>query len=267
MKITFLSDTHSKHHYINWDGIESVETDLLIISGDISMMGYREEVEEFFRWLNKFPAEYKVLTAGNHDLTLDPQRGGNSGHWPDWLKEVVAAFEWYGGGVKQTGFYLENTGCEIEGVKIWGSPVTPWFFGETWAFNKHRGPENIGKTWELIPADTDILITHGPPLGYGDFIPAGHYGETESRSVGCADLLKRVQEIKPALHLFGHIHEGYGFYGNTDTIFLNGSVVDYRYYPVNKPWIFNYSKNGSVSFELQGGLGADSATGENASTV
>jgi len=33
-----------------------------------------------------------------------------------------------------------------------------------WAFNLERG-EPLQKKWDLIPEDTDILITHGPPIG------------------------------------------------------------------------------------------------------
>ena len=54
----------------------------------------------------------------------------------------------------------------------------------------------------MIPDDTDILITHGPPLGYGDKCCSG-------QRAGCAELLSTVQlRVKPKLHVFGHIHEG-----------------------------------------------------------
>lgn len=46
----------------------------------------------------------------------------------------------------------------IDGLKIWGSPIQHEFFN--WAFNRKRGKE-IKKHWDLIPSDTNILITHG----------------------------------------------------------------------------------------------------------
>jgi len=89
---------------------------------------------------------------------------------------------------------------EIEGVRFWGSPWQPWFFD--WAFNLERG-EEIRAKWELIPDDTEVLITHGPPQGHGDMTSRGE-------GAGCADLLARIRQVKPRYHLFGHIHEGYG---------------------------------------------------------
>ena len=54
--------------------------------------------------------------------------------------------------------------------------------------------------WDKIPENVDILITHGPPQGYGDRILLGKH-------VGCPELMKRVAEVKPRYHFFGHIHE------------------------------------------------------------
>lgn len=49
-------------------------------------------------------------------------------------------------------------------------------------------------------------MTHGPPLGFGDRIQLNGV----ERHVGCADLLARVRQVKPRLHLFGHIHQDPG---------------------------------------------------------
>lgn len=54
----------------------------------------------------------------------------------------------------------------------------------------------------MIPEDTDILITHGPPIGHGDLCRSG-------LRAGCVELLSTVQNrVKPEYHVFGHIHEG-----------------------------------------------------------
>jgi len=56
--------------------------------------------------------------------------------------------------------------------------------------------------WEMIPSDTDILVTHTPPIGYGDLCCTGV-------RAGCVELLSTVQNrVKPKYHVFGHIHEG-----------------------------------------------------------
>ena len=60
--------------------------------------------------------------------------------------------------------------------------------------------ENLAKFWQQIPDQVDVLITHGPPKGYGDRILLGAH-------VGCPELMKRVREINCRYHLFGHIHE------------------------------------------------------------
>jgi len=59
--------------------------------------------------------------------------------------------------------YLEDSGTVINGIRIWGSPWQPWFCD--WAFNVERG--ELMKYWKLIPTDTDVLMTHGPPIGHG----------------------------------------------------------------------------------------------------
>eukprot|EP00121_Abeoforma_whisleri_P007581 Awhi_evm1s6927 len=113
---------------------------------------------------------------------------------------------------------IKNTSVKLFGYNFYGSPFQPTFCD--WAFNVDRG-NNILKKWQQIPTDTDILITHGPPLGYGDTT-------THDGPVGCVDLLIEVQQrIKPLFHLFGHIHEAYGIYkDHNNTFFINSSMCD-----------------------------------------
>jgi len=114
-----------------------------------------------------------------------------------------------------------------------GSPITPWF--NNWAFNRERGAE-IKLHWDLIPIETDILITHGPPFGIVD--------ETVySKRTGCEELLLNVYQVKPRLHVFGHIHKDYGQYTNGDTTFVNASVLDDHYQLVYHPVVINLDEN------------------------
>ncbi len=125
--------------------------------------------------------------------------------------------------------YLNNTGCEIEGLKIWGSPVSPISpkFGDDWAFNIERGPE-IRRYWEQIPANVDILITHCPPFGILD---KNGMGDNE----GCKDLADLIEnKIRPRIHIFGHIHEAYGQVQIGTTNYINASAV------CLKSWIADY---------------------------
>ena len=125
--------------------------------------------------------------------------------------------------------YLEDSGVEIKGLKIYGSPHQPTFFD--WAFNVRRG--KLKQYWDRIPEGLDILITHGPPKGILDQSEP-HLG---SEHLGCDELMAAVERVKPKLHVFGHIHGGYGKVGYVNTTFINASICDEQYRPTNQPWV------------------------------
>jgi Icc-related predicted phosphoesterase len=99
-----------------------------------------------------------------------------------------------------------------------------------WFFMAQRG-KSIKKYWDMIPSNTDILITHCPPYGILDWIPFCY----DNHNVGCEELLKVVCKIKPKVHIFGHIHGSYGTYIGNETLFVNVSVMNEEYQVVNKP--------------------------------
>lgn len=187
VRIVCVSDTHAHH----WE-VDVPAGDVLLHAGDISTRGTLEAVEDFDRWLGTLPNPHKVMICGNHDFCFERQ--------PD---EAVRRIT--------NAVYLQDSGATVYGLKIWGSPWQPWF--HDWAFNLPRGPELAAK-WALIPPDTDILLTHGPPLGIKDVTVRGE-------AVGCADLLERVQQVRPKLHVFGHIHEAAGVFQTEHTLFVN----------------------------------------------
>jgi Icc-related predicted phosphoesterase len=118
-----------------------------------------------------------------------------------------------------------DSGTEYKGLKIWGSPHTPTFFN--WHFMKDRG-EEIKKHWDMIPTDTDILITHGPSCGVRD-------KNRQMQNCGCEDLRDKLLELKNLkLHAFGHIHESYGS-TKEKYISVNASIMNEHYQSVNKP--------------------------------
>jgi Icc-related predicted phosphoesterase len=227
LRLCHISDTHNRHKQIRWGDIDLTKVDVLICSGDISGMGQKSEVESFMKWFNLQPTLYKVLIAGNHDLCFDIERGGNNGEEPEWLTDLIKQFQGSYGH-----YYLENSSCEIEGIKFWGSPYSSWFHGDRWAFNVHRG-ENSRKLYDQIPQDTDVLVTHGPAMYYQD-------QNYERQILGCDDLLRKIIAVKPLLHLFGHIHEDYGYEmnnANGETYHFNGSICTLQYEPLNAPWL------------------------------
>jgi len=212
VRITAISDTHLAEP-------ELPGGDILLIAGDITYRGRTSEIAQFNRWLEKQPYRNKVLVAGNHDFMFE--------EYPVNAQQLIPA----------TTHYLEDELDLIDGVSIWGSPITPWF--HDWAFNRERG-DAIAKYWEKIPAGIDILVTHGPPYGILD--GALRYNAL-AEHVGCEELMKHVKRVKPKYHIFGHIHAGYGQMHRHGTTFLNVSIMNEKYHPVNKPMTFDFEVN------------------------
>lgn len=203
MRIVCISDTHNrhaKHPIIVPDG------DVLIHAGDATMQGTLPEIKFFSDWLRALPHKHKIFVAGNHDWGFQMDR-----------KRSLSALPY---GVH----YLEDSGCEIDGVTFWGSPWQPWF--ASWAFNLPRG-DALRKHWDLIPNGVDVLITHSPPLGVMDYVDRGE-------NVGCEDMLAAVEAVRPRLHVFGHIHACYGTLERDGTKFINAALCDEQYEPTNK---------------------------------
>jgi len=245
IRLGFISDTHTLHEkwfdnlqYGHW-GYEYEQQwkdlDILIFAGDCSSMGYFQEIKSFTKWFSEQPAKHKVMIAGNHDFGF----------------ETIANFDWESPSNKRPPYledlipenvtYLNDEGIEIMGLKIWGSPITPWF--HSWAFNRTRsnGQEGavngIKKHWDMIPNDTDILITHGPPKGYLDLLSPKFRRNGEDPHIGCFDLLEAIARVRPKINVFGHIHEGYGTFETTETKFINASCLNDSYKPTNPPII------------------------------
>ncbi|ROL44048.1 Metallophosphoesterase MPPED2 [Anabarilius grahami] len=77
-------------------------------------------------------------------------------------------------------------------------------------------------------------MTHGPPLGFRDWVPK------ELQRVGCVELLNTVQRrVRPKLHVFGGIHEGYGIMTDGYTTFINASTCTVSFQPTNPPIVFD----------------------------
>jgi predicted phosphodiesterase len=221
VRFVCLSDTHNRARHI-----KVPSGDVLLHAGDFSGQGDEKDVLNFSKFLSSQPHTHKVVIAGNHDLSFDLENQGTLQR--DFLnmrgKDAAAIKS------KLTGcIYLEDSACVVEGYRIWGSPWTPTFFD--WGFNLDRG-EKIAAKWALIPNDTEILITHGPPFGIQDTCQDGF-------RAGCQDLLEKIQNVKPLVHVFGHIHEAYGVTHTENTTFINASNCTLRYQPLNPPLVFD----------------------------
>lgn len=143
------------------------EADIVAHTGDITENGTIEEAEGFMEWFCSLPYRHKIFIAGNHDMCL---YGANIEGLPDNVH------------------YLCNEAITIDGIKFYGVPM----------FLHDDLEGNFPELYGRIPDDTDVLLTHQAPLGILD--------EQDGINFGDYYLYKRVIEIKPKYHLFGHIH-------------------------------------------------------------
>ena len=224
MKFICISDTHGLHESM---AHTLPKADGIIHAGDFCNRGTMVECMRVLGWFNALPYKYRIIIAGNHDLFMDPDHPEQPSS-ESAIKAILPVSDGF--------HYLWNSGCEIEGIKFWGSPQQPEFFN--WAFNLPRG-NPLRKHWELIPGDTDVLITHGPAYGSVDRCPnfADPYGNWVS--VGDKDLAKKIRQIEPAVHVCGHVHASYGHSIIGTTTYINASICNEGYFAVNKPIAFN----------------------------
>lgn len=217
MKICIISDTHTKHKFLD---LKNYEADVLIHCGDMTGNGGSGAMVEFFDWFSsQYQFKHKICIAGNHDWIFERN--------PALAKTLVP----------DNIIYLEDEELIIDGVKFYGTPVQKIFCN--WAFNRHES--KLAQHWKAIPDDTDVLITHSPPYGIGDLVPQNKTHE------GSPSLYMEIMKrIKPMVSSFGHIHEGYGIKVIDDITFINASNLDGDYQCINPPILIEII-NGKVN--------------------
>lgn len=204
VKICCISDTHTETN-----NLSIPQCDIVIHAGDITYRGELDKLSRFDEWGGRLPlpTDRKIVIAGNHDITLERESEIAEAHLTQWT-------------------YLRDSSVTVLGLKVYGTPWSPSFYPENWVFNQDRGEPALQR-WEQIPTDTDILVVHGPPYGYGDAV--------RGVNVGCVDLTNRLNLIRPRLTVCGHIHEGYGIFAAPWGTVVNASVMTGGYKPKNKP--------------------------------
>lgn len=239
--IDILSDTHNRHESFKCKG-----GDILLHSGDCTGRGSMQEAIKFLDWFGKQPYSHRIMIAGNHDWIFEDQ--------PQLMKDEAM----------QRGIILLNdSGAIVKDmeneylIRIWGSPVQPWF--HNWAFNRARTEKEatarhpwIKPHWDMIPKNTEILLSHGPPYMILDEV-SNVVGDSYNpeQHVGCEELAKRILETNVKLHVFGHIHEGRGCKYIGPTTYVNGSSLDRMYCPADdKPIRINREvcQDGSIVY-------------------
>lgn len=235
IKLVFISDTHESH---DWDK-QVPAGDVLIHTGDLTMIGRPSELSAFSAKFLGLPHKHKVLIAGNHDLTLDrylttvKRQELNERFRSIKGLDTDALRTEFLGRMKQHGVvYLEDEAAEVAGISFYGSPYTPKHY--FWGFQKGR--EMLGEVWAKIPAGVDVLLTHGPPSGIRDELD-------DKKRIGCEALLKEVlYRVKPKIHAFGHVHECHGWEERDGVHFVNGAVCDRSYTATQQGIIVHFDR-------------------------
>ena len=209
MRITCISDTHSKHQYLDTNTFK--DTDVLVHAGDFTSSGSLNQTVEFLQWFDSLQVPHKVLIAGNHDMATTRYTFDNI-----LLKHAPSVT------------YLCNESTTIDGVNFWGSPYSNVFGTWSWMLPE----EELKPIWDSIPLNTDIVITHGPAHMHADRV---NNDWSFSRNVGSPSLTEQLQTL-PNLkaHICGHIHESYGIVVG-DFLTINASVLNEDYTFVNDP--------------------------------
>ncbi|KAJ3457601.1 hypothetical protein MRS44_014742 [Fusarium solani] len=206
-RIVCISDTHNCT-------VKLPKGDVLIHAGDLTNQGSYSELSKTIAWLEKADFEVKIVIAGNHDITLDSDFYAEHGMYfhnnnPQSSEECLGLF------ASSSITYLHHesatirlrspTGPHTE-FKVFGSPYSPRH--GLWAFyydapKNHNNWSDLTSLWELIPLDTDVVVTHTPPRTHCD--------ETdERRATGCEALRQALWRVRPQLAVCGHIHSGRG---------------------------------------------------------
>lgn len=199
MRLLHFSDTHNQHKSLG----NLPEADVIIHSGDVSFAGTKAEFYDFLNWFLSLDYKYKIFIGGNHDSFLERKSRKD-------IQKILP----------KNCHYLRHSGVTIESKKFWGVPM----------FVSEDIDGSYFEKIKQIPKNTDVLITHRPPLGILDLDGKINFG--------CAGLLQKVLDIKPEFHFFGHIHNAYGTEKSIHTAFSNASILNGNYEFQNLPVVF-----------------------------
>ena len=215
LRIVATSDTHGHHraHPIP-DG------DVFVHAGDITRAGEIETIIDFADWLSSLPHPIKLVTPGNHDFCLDISHA----RYNSFAESLIDA---------SGAHYLVDTARMLDGKKFYGSPWVPNL--DRWAFWDRNRDRFID-----APRDIDVLITHGPPRGVRDGVGLADQ-DLHVGSIHLTRYLNHCPRLK--LHVFGHVHEGYGRSGGDKgdgIVFVNAAMCNREYEPVNLPIVIDF---------------------------
>lgn len=203
MKVCAIADQHGLLP-------EVPKCELLVIAGDVCPVHdhnldfqYVWLQDNFRKWLEEVPARRIVGIAGNHDFVFEAEQYPKDLPWS----------------------YLCDSGVEVNDAYVWGTPWTPNL--PSWAFQMNDDV-SAEAHFGHIPRHTDILLTHGPPYGRGDYVPPGRFSR-DGEHVGYKALLPTLQDLTPCEVITGHIHEARGTWTYAGCSIRNVALVDDNY--------------------------------------
>ncbi|KAE8443501.1 hypothetical protein EG329_001813 [Mollisiaceae sp. DMI_Dod_QoI] len=232
-RIPLLSDPHGVPSLPN-PLPSNLPIDLTIHTGDLSPHGSLPSYHSTRNLLTSLPSPLTLIIPGNHDLTLDPlfYTLNSSSLGKDLHSQALSL--WTCSETKSKGIILLEEGTHefVLGngarVRVYASPwtvrgngVREWAFGYESAEDRFNGEGRgvvygrcVGTEGSVVGegVDVDVVMTHGPPRyrldrGFGDGDGDWDGG---GQSLGCPHLFRAVRRGRPALHVFGHVHGGYG---------------------------------------------------------
>jgi Icc-related predicted phosphoesterase len=192
MVLVLFGDTHELHREV-----EVPAGDILICVGDFTMFSKNvSAIEDFNEWLGELPHRHKLVVPGNHEFFLEANPERRS--------------------LLDNATVLIDESVEIEGLNIYGSPMTPLYGA---AFGKASAKAREFH-WTRVPDETHVLVTHGPPLGILDLSP------DHAERMGDPELRNRVRELPSLkLHAFGHVHGAHGAVERDGVTFANVALM------------------------------------------
>lgn len=226
--IVCTSDTHGMLDkvisYCFGGGIKA-SPKILVFAGDIAPAEFGVNASDYIRdvfiaMAKNHPDTEVVYTPGNHDFFAQ--------QWDKFEKDAPSNLH-----------FLLDSGCEIHGLKFYGSPWVPYINGG-WAF-ECEDEDELGDRFNLIPKNVDILVTHSPPRIKHKKIDVSMQFKNGSRPFGSTALFDAIKEKRPRYLICGHIHSGdhscidIEHEDGSATHCLNVSHVDERYSPSYSP--------------------------------
>lgn len=176
--------------------------DVLVLAGDIMPANHQRRFYSgsLKRWLDNIPAHHIVAIWGNHD-------------WP-YNIQGLPNLRWH---------MLVDKATILDGVTFYGSPWSLPFYEWAW----QAPEETLIKLYSFIPDNTDVLISHTPPLAMCDKNNEGFHSGSKS----LYDRMAKLPQLK--LLVCGHIHEAHG---QSDLV-VNASCMTRNMQLRTDPWI------------------------------